>query len=313
MENYLEKLDEINVAFDKIIIDAKIDLEDAKITNKDGIKGKILSVTSVVISAFKDFPSIKGTLVFENEDGKTHDYYLNLALSCGSITFDDEKNLEVFNKYYEEIKVLFEERKKVMAEYTREEREREAKEKPEKERLAAIEKAEKERLVAIEKAKIKAEKRKTLQIAAAKNLQKHSKHHINNEYYYALGWLARHARNFIAAMPDYLEPWFIRQFGDFPHRAVDQTKLSPSGLPSQYALYFKIDLDTNDNLPPYFRNHLGDVNKDIKPISDTQFIFDIMANEGFVFGRAKYQDLDKVLDNIPEEFLEDFHAGYAIE
>ena len=159
----------------------------------------------------------------------------------------------------------------------------------------------------VEKQIKRLETNKVNQIKNANSLEKSKISNITNEFYYSLGWLAKHAKKVSAAMPDYLEKWFIKNFGNVEHRAVDQSILSPSGLPSQFALYMKIDLDTNTDIPAYLVSHLGDVSKDIKPISDTPFVFDLVRDYGFKFGKS--QDVNEIEDCIPDNYLDDFRLG----
>lgn len=134
------------------------------------------------------------------------------------------------------------------------------------------------------------------------------KQHSTNEYYYALGYIAKHAKKIHAAMPDYLEGWFVKEFGDVERRIVDSTKVGAAGWVSQWTLSMVIDLDTNENIPASLVQYLSDSKKEIKSISNTQFVFDLMRDSGLKFG--KKQDVDAIIDEIPNQFLESFKLGY---
>lgn len=130
-----------------------------------------------------------------------------------------------------------------------------------------------------------------------------------DEFYYSLGWLAGHVKSIYAAMPDYLEPCFIRQFGDdAPHRAVDSTKRTVNGFPTQWALSFTASISNKDidQLPANLTTYLS---KTGKGIANTRFLWDLVENYGFSFG--KKQDKEEILSHIPTQCISIFEAGFA--
>lgn len=130
-----------------------------------------------------------------------------------------------------------------------------------------------------------------------------------DEFYYSLGWLASHVKSVYAAMPDYLEPYFIKQFGDeAPHRAVDSSKRTVNGFPTQWALGFTASIGKKDidQLPANLTTYLS---KTGKGLANTKFLWDLIENYGFKFG--KKQDKEEILSHIPTQCISIFEAGFA--
>lgn len=129
------------------------------------------------------------------------------------------------------------------------------------------------------------------------------------EFYYSLGWLASKAGAFSAAMPDYLLPSFETHFGtDYKPTVVDSKKRTVNGYAMQWALSMKIALPKKvaDLVPNYLTQHLSTSHTSI---SDTSFIWDLVDNYGFQFG--KKQDIEKIREHVPTDFLSFFEAGLA--
>lgn len=127
----------------------------------------------------------------------------------------------------------------------------------------------------------------------------------DNNFYYALGWLAKHANSITAALPDYLADAFAKYFGaETPCRVVDSKHRGPAGWQSQWSWSFKISLKKTDIVPEILHKHL---NPKQTAISDTTFVWDLIDNYGFQFG--KEQDLDKIVKTIPAKYIESFNAG----
>lgn len=158
----------------------------------------------------------------------------------------------------------------------------------------------------------KIEDMKASVIASAERLSaREHEDRIANEFYVSLGYIAKHAKKFTAKMPDYLNNWFITQFGTEAERSlVDSTKRTVNGFPMQWALSMTISLDTNDNMPAYLMQYLSSQKKEIKDIANTEFVYDLVSDYGFKFG--KEQNLDSVLENIPEDEVESFNIGYNL-
>jgi hypothetical protein len=129
------------------------------------------------------------------------------------------------------------------------------------------------------------------------------------EFYYSLGWIANNCGAFACSLPDYLLPYFQSQFGSAyePH-AVDSRKRTVNG----YAMQWTISMTANikkkslDKIPAFLSQYLS---KSGNAIANTSFIWDIVSNYGFQFGKT--QDIDQIRATIPTEYLTYFENGYA--
>jgi hypothetical protein len=129
------------------------------------------------------------------------------------------------------------------------------------------------------------------------------------EFYYSLGWIANNCGAFACSLPDYLLPYFQSQFGSAyePH-AVDSRKRTVNG----YAMQWTISMTANikkkslDKIPAFLSQYLS---KSGNAIANTAFIWDIVSNYGFQFGKT--QDIDQIRATIPTEYLTYFENGYA--
>jgi len=127
-----------------------------------------------------------------------------------------------------------------------------------------------------------------------------------DEFYYSLGWLTKNATSFSAAMPDYLLSSFERQFGtDYKPTVVDSKKRTINGFAMQWALSMKANISTKaTNMPAFLTKYLS---QNGKAISDTSFIWDLVDNYGFQFG--KKQSIDKIRSHVPASYFASFEAG----
>jgi hypothetical protein len=126
-----------------------------------------------------------------------------------------------------------------------------------------------------------------------------------DEFYYSLGWLAKHVGSVSARLPDYLSDSFTRHFGhDAVHTSVDSRKKTINGNSMQWTFGFTATLRKPENIPAALIAHLGSTGKQI---ADTSFIWDLVDNYGFQFG--KQQDIDKIRSHVPSDFLSFFEAG----
>ena len=128
-----------------------------------------------------------------------------------------------------------------------------------------------------------------------------------DEFYYSLGWLAKHVGSVSARLPDYLSEAFTRHFGqDAVHTSVDSRKKTVNGNSMQWTFGFTATLRKPENIPATITTHLGATGKQI---ADTSFIWDLVDNYGFKFGKT--QDLDKIRSCVPASFIPSFEAGLA--
>ena len=129
-------------------------------------------------------------------------------------------------------------------------------------------------------------------------------------FYYALGWLAKHIGSISATLPDYLGPAFERYFGsEAPKTLVDSRAKSVGGYAKKWGWEFKCSIKKLDEttVPIAIKDVTADFSKGIY---NTSFIWDIVDNYGFQFG--KKQDFEKIKATIPVEYLPQFEKGYEI-
>jgi hypothetical protein len=130
---------------------------------------------------------------------------------------------------------------------------------------------------------------------------------VASEFYYSLGWLAKHVGTVSAALPDYLADSFSKHFGpDTGARIVDSKKRTINGNSMQWTFGFTANLKKPENMPAYLQQYLSTTGK---AIANTSFIWDLVDNYGFQFG--KKQDLDKIRSHVPTSCLASFEAGLA--
>ena len=128
-----------------------------------------------------------------------------------------------------------------------------------------------------------------------------------DSFYYSLGWLAKHANNVAAVLPDYLADAFKKYFGaDTPCRIVDSKHRGPAGWQAQWSWSFTISLKKPDLVPAFLSDKLNPAGK---AVSKTSFVWDLVDNYGFKFG--KEQDIDNIRAHIPSDYLASFEAGLA--
>ena len=130
-----------------------------------------------------------------------------------------------------------------------------------------------------------------------------------DEFYYSLGWIANNCGAFACSLPDYLLPYFQSQFGSAyePH-AVDSRKKTVNGYAMQWAISMTANIKKKslDRVPTFLSSHLS---KSGNAIADTSFIWDLVSNYGFKFG--KVQDIDQIRATIPTTYIVSFEKGYA--
>lgn len=125
-------------------------------------------------------------------------------------------------------------------------------------------------------------------------------------YYECLGWMVKHATGIRAAMPDYMEAWFVSQFGDVERYVVNSKKKTSGGFDYQWGLGLKISFDKSVSGP--LEKKATRQNK--KVIDSVSFVWDLIENWGFRFG--KEQSLEQIRNEVPSEYLESFDYGYSL-
>ncbi len=128
-----------------------------------------------------------------------------------------------------------------------------------------------------------------------------------DEFYYSLGWLAKHVGSISAKLPDYLSDYFVGHFGaDATFNAIDSKKKTVNGNAMQWTFGFTANLRKPENMPTFLSEH---VNEAGTKVSDTSFIWDLVDNYGFKFGKT--QDVDQIRSHVPFDKLSFFEAGLA--
>lgn len=131
-----------------------------------------------------------------------------------------------------------------------------------------------------------------------------------DEFYYSLGWLTAHVGTIQAAIPDYLKTLFEKEFGTSVAPYVyDSKKKTSGGFAYQWSTGFQARLRTKGltEIPALLAGYLSSDNAVTKKITNTAFIWDIIKNYGFQFGKT--QDITKIKDCIPSNYLSSFEAG----
>lgn len=130
---------------------------------------------------------------------------------------------------------------------------------------------------------------------------------VANEFYYSLGWLAKHIGTVSAALPDYLASSFHKHFGaEAEARIVDSKKRTINGNSMQWTFGFKANLTKPENIPASLQQYLSSTGK---AIANTSFIWDLIDNYGFKFGKT--QDVDQIRSHVPADCLDSFELGLA--
>lgn len=170
--------------------------------------------------------------------------------------------------------------------------------------IEAAKKAEAEK-----KANEKYQRLREKSIKDFEELQNRAKETITqaDEFYYALGWLTKHVGTISAALPDYLADSFAKYFGtETPCRVVDSKHRGPAGWQSQWSWSFKATLKKVENIPAILSTYLNPAGK---AITSTTFVWDLVDDYGFQFG--KKQDAEKIKQNVPAQYLSMFEVGMS--
>ena len=130
-----------------------------------------------------------------------------------------------------------------------------------------------------------------------------------DEFYYALGWLAKHVSKISASIPDYLQSSFENYFGtDVSPYVVDSSKKTSGGFSYQWGIGMNARLCGKDidTIPPILSQYFNSTGK---VLYSTSFIWDLVDNYGFQFGKT--QDVDKILSLVPAQYKASFELGLA--
>ena len=270
-----------------------IEQADKELSGKsvNGDNGEIISVVDISLTG--SFVSTEPDVVCSvSVDHVVKKYYMSMAIFRKVFTVDDEV-LSIINKYIELAKPLQEEKNKADEE-VRLEKDRLKKE--------ALEKKKAEENEKIRLAKISANRRKAeILFESCKEGQKCS----DSLFYYSIGWLASHANSVNANVPDWAEEQFVKTFGtEAKKRVVDTAGKTSGGFDKQWACDGNIRLKSVAGIPAELAKSVNDN----KVFYNTAFVYMLVANYGFTFG--KEQNLENIKKCIPEAFMNDFDAGY---
>jgi len=228
------------------------------------------------------------TIAFQS--GITKRFSLNHIITNGRFNrFADPEVIDTYNKVYS-LHTELTKQKKDFAESARQLQK------------AAMQKAEAEKKAA---ERYEALKTKSIRDFDAMSKRAQASLTQDDDFYFALGWLAAHVGSVTAALPDYLEPAFVRHFGtDHNARVVDSKKRTCNGNSMQWTFGFKATLRKVDNIPSFLSQYLSSTGK---AIANTSFIWDLVDNYGFKF--SKTQDLEQIKRCIPNQYLVIFEEG----
>ena len=253
----------------------------AGVTNQLLGPGKIVSC----MNTCNTLESLVVTVHFDLDETKS--YGLAAALASGGLKFVDTTLDDVWDEFVSE-------QYKLKGQYNKAVEDEQCRQKEE----AKLEQKRKDNEKKLEGMKAQAEKE-------FKKLAEQSVESIRTaDFYYALGWLSTHVGTITAKMPDYLEPAFIKHFGDVEHTAVDSTKVGPAGFTSQWHLSMEASLVKAKEIPAMLTDFLS---QNGKKVSKTSFVWDLVDKYGFKFG--KKQDQLEILNHVPVNYLPMFHAG----
>ena len=230
--------------------------------------------------------------------GMKRTFVLSMALNAKSLVFDDITILA----FKEILDVLKDSEAYRIEELTAIHKAKQDQEAAERQAVLAKQKAEKE------KAKFELKKQKALEKLAKlkpENIAKLFKGSPTT-FYESLGWMAKHITNIRPAMPDYMESWFVTNFGDVARTVVDSKKKTVNGFPMQWGLSLRITFNQEVSGPLEQRA----TSKNKKSIDNVVFVWDLIENYGFQFG--KKQNLDRIIEEVPNEHLDEFKRGYAL-
>lgn len=223
------------------------------------------------------------------ETGETKKFLVCTLRSIGFLSFIEEAAANVYDYFMEE-------HNKLKAQYNKAVEESQRREKEDKKKAEQLKKAEAKNQYLKEKA-----------IKDFEELTQRAKQAVteSDEFYYGLGWLAAHIGSISATMPDYLAGAFEKHFGnEAAHRVVDSNKRTVNGNSMQWTFGFKATLKNPDSMPAALTKYLSSTGK---AIANTAFIWDLVTDYGFKFG--KEQDTLDIMRCVPIQYVPIFNEG----
>jgi hypothetical protein len=238
------------------------------------------------------------TVTFES--GIIKEYNAKIAcLSAKTLVFENEADSQLFEEYCEAYKEIEKaERELANLDFVAKQEAARAAKKAAKE-AEATKKAEKA---------FEAKKQKACQEFEEMSAKVKSFIDPTESFYYSLGWLAKKATNISATLPDYLSDAFEKYFGtETPKNIVDSSKRTSGGFAYQWSWGFKASFKKTDDFPEALAEYVAPTHN---AVTSTSFIWDLVENYGFQFG--KKQDVDQIKSNIPDNYKSVFEAGFAV-
>lgn len=232
-----------------------------------------------------NFESVIATVYFDDTD-ETKYYGITAALNCGGLLFVDESLVALYDEFKKANDNIKHTEFLAGQEVQRRQKEEQK-----------LEKKRKENEKKMEGLKVSAEK----EFNSLLNQEKVTE---TDEFYWTLGWLAKHVGTLTAKMPDFLEAGFVKHFGDVEHTIVDSTKVGPAGFTSQWRLSMEASLVKAKEIPATLTKYLNPTGK---KLSKTSFIWKLVEDYGFKFG--KKQDILDIMRCVPIEYVPMFNAG----
>ena len=245
--------------------------------------------SNLVVSVSDSAATIVADFTFENESKKLA---VNVLIARGFLTVENTELFETLKQFSEQLTVIQTEIKSVS--YQRFVNKREA------ERKAAE--------LAKQEAKYQATMAKAIQEFEVLTKQERTKC-ASGEFYYNLGWLAKNVNSISVTLPDYLLKYFEKHFGTESNpTVVDSKKKTINGHAMQWSLSMKASISKKavDSIPAFLKQYLSTAGN---ALTNTSFIWDIVDNYGFKFGKT--QSLDDIRNSIPTHCIEYFEKGYA--
>lgn len=245
--------------------------------------GRIVSC----LNPCNNFESIIATVYFDDTD-ETKNYGLTAAINCGGLLFADESMTALYDDFKASNDNIRHQEFLAAQEVQRREKEEQKLEKKRKENEKKM-------------AGMKVSAEKEFNSLLSESGQKVTE---TDEFYWTLGWLAKHIGTISAKMPDFLEAGFVKHFGDVEHTTVDSTKVGPAGFTSQWRLSMEASLIKAKEIPATLAKYLNPAGK---KLSKTSFIWKLVDDYGFKFG--KKQDIAEITSNIPIQYISVFGEG----
>ena len=298
MKDYLNLFNNnYNEAKKDLLKDLNESIRGAKINSSSYGLGYIVAVRDDVTNPAKEH-DYKVDIDF---NGATKTFCLMFAIEKGAITLESTL-LDLLKEYISSFQAILEERSRQF----KIEAEKQAEEHRKLEELRAAQKAELEKKEKEKKEAEKFEKRKADAIKKFSDLcrqAKMSKAPVDDEDF-IIGWLAKHVTRISAEIPDFLEKYFVAQFGANAQKTVVNTSMKSSGgFTKKWSLSCQVHVDDLATMPPA----LQEVFKKSKTVNSTSFALKLIYDYGFNFG--KEQDVSQIKSMSSD--LKAFDLGYS--